>query len=393
MPHNEQAPFFCTEPYQQCPSKLIPVQEFCSLLVPNNPSKTKILSKNLYGYISANCKMSPYYSVTSEYLLNFTNAPDAYMTAVILPPEKIDYHFVKFDEKGKYAIHAGVVTIPARTEEIRAIPKPPRPKRARVFDKSNSMFKNWHEDTPKQLEFILNKDFEYGKLGRMIRSKIEKENIIQLLQKNYLKLKEEFLSIIVKSIYPAISWNDFTTYCQQKEITNKDVTLSVLDRLFITVNATVGGKDEHSTTGGNATRELCRYEFIEILVRIAGAKYKDTGITSFLCESVERFFKELFSIGQLPAIHEFRKKYIWTLPVDDIIRSNREGIKKVFQRYAGIKKYIAPNDAVQLIEKDCGYTIYRPELMKAYGYSKMTIKDELEHLGFLNMNIILNRRL
>jgi len=42
----------------------------------------------------------------------------------------------------------------------------------------------------------------------------------------------------------------------------------MVDRAFIAVNFEVDDIDD------NPNRELCRYEFMEILVRIADAKYK-----------------------------------------------------------------------------------------------------------------------
>jgi hypothetical protein len=54
---------------------------------------------------------------------------------------------------------------------------------------------------------------------------------------------------------------------------DKNISLSTLDRLFIATNVELVDMEE------NPDKELCRFEFLEILVRISGAKYKDTGIT------------------------------------------------------------------------------------------------------------------
>ena len=43
----------------------------------------------------------------------------------------------------------------------------------------------------------------------------------------------------------------------------------------------------------NSERELCRYEFYEILIRIAKAKYKDQGLATTLSESLETLIKDL----------------------------------------------------------------------------------------------------
>jgi hypothetical protein len=45
--------------------------------------------------------------------------------------------------------------------------------------------------------------------------------------------------------------------------------VSTIDQLFVATNLDVLNLED------NPERQLCRYEFFEILVRIAGAKYKD----------------------------------------------------------------------------------------------------------------------
>lgn len=64
-------------------------------------------------------------------------------------------------------------------------------------------------------------------------------------------------------------------------ILDKAITLSTLDRLFIATNVELVEMDE------NPDKELCRFEMLEILVRIAGAKYKDTGTTKTYGEALK----------------------------------------------------------------------------------------------------------
>ena len=61
---------------------------------------------------------------------------------------------------------------------------------------------------------------------------------------------------------------------------SKVLTTSTLDRLFIATNVELVEMDD------NPDKELCRFEMVEILVRIAGAKYKDTGITKTYSEGL-----------------------------------------------------------------------------------------------------------
>lgn len=375
----ETLPHLMCETYDWLPMKLVELPVFCQELCPT--SQAKVTVRNLYGHITGNKKVRPYFSVVNDHVQNLPFSSTVYLTAAILPAKKHDFYFVKPGKEAEQEIFCDSVNVPPREDEIRAIPLPAARKRLRVFDKFTSVFRGWREDTPKFLEVLAKKDLEHTKLARMIKNKIDRENVFALLEKNIDRLKEEFLALIVKSTYPGISWNDFTVYCQQKSMTNSDVTLSVLDRLFITVTTNIeAGKQNYDTS---SNRELCRHEFLEILVRVASAKYKDKGIVKFNYEALELFLAEMLAVSQPPMIHEFRKKYIWTLPVDDILRSNREGVHLVFTRYAGIKRCMSLADATQLIEKDCGFTVHRSEILKAYGYSKMTIRDESEHFSIL----------
>ena len=61
---------------------------------------------------------------------------------------------------------------------------------------------------------------------------------------------------------------------------DKHLNLSTLDRLFITT--CVSG-----TTGiFNAERKLNRFEFLEIIVRMAISKYRDTGYSTSISDAL-----------------------------------------------------------------------------------------------------------
>jgi len=82
------------------------------------------------------------------------------------------------------------------------------------------------------------------------------------------------------SSFPTISMLDFSNLCQQCHILDKFVSVSTLDRLFIATNVELVAMDD------NPDKELCRFEMLEILVRIAAAKYKDPGFESSFASSL-----------------------------------------------------------------------------------------------------------
>lgn len=92
--------------------------------------------------------------------------------------------------------------------------------------------------------------------------------------KNMEVLMAVFKQLISNSNYPQISWNDFTAFGNQLGLFDASFGLSTFDRLFIATNVTLNNKTKPAEA---ATQELRRFEYFEILVRIAGSKYKDKG--------------------------------------------------------------------------------------------------------------------
>ena len=64
-------------------------------------------------------------------------------------------------------------------------------------------------------------------------------------------------------------------------ILDKNVTTQTIDRLFIATNVELVEMDD------NPDKELCRFEMLEILVRIAGAKYKETNVTKTYAQGLQ----------------------------------------------------------------------------------------------------------
>ena len=367
-------PSIFLELYKYKPVELTEMGQFYTQFFPE--IKTKKILRTLYEKMQAKPKFKPYFFINYEIISTLSITSKIYIGVAFLPPIKINSYFLR--PGADSTLYYSINYVSPNTEELRAdFSATVLKKRMRVFNKPSSMFQYWHEDTPKLLAKAFKLDFERCKISRMIRTTIEREEIYNKLFEYYAYIKEEFSSIIVKSSYPHITWNDFTMYTQQKGIISKEISLSVLDRLFITVNVDLDVNDDD----GNPDRELCRSEFLEIIVRIASAKYKDTGKAKFLADAVIEFLHDLTSIGKPQGIHESRVKNIWTLPIDELLRANKDGIKKVFWKYGGMKRYLTLKEAITLIVKECKYNIIENDIVKVYGYSKMTIINEAEKYG------------
>lgn len=68
---------------------------------------------------------------------------------------------------------------------------------------------------------------------------------------------------VSRSSFPNISWIDFSNFCDKCKIFDKNVVIATIDRIFIATNVELEKMDD------NPDKALCRFEFFEILVRIA----------------------------------------------------------------------------------------------------------------------------
>mmetsp|Transcript_24952 Transcript_24952/g.33423 ORF Transcript_24952/g.33423 Transcript_24952/m.33423 type:complete len:94 (+) Transcript_24952:742-1023(+) len=87
---------------------------------------------------------------------------------------------------------------------------------------------------------------------------------------------------------------------------------------------------------------LCRYEFIEFLVRLAVFKYKETmKVTKTAHESFKRIMDE--HIVPFHATHcqdwqLFRNKYLKGTIIDHVMHCNKKGLETIFIKYAQLTK-------------------------------------------------------
>jgi hypothetical protein len=352
---------------------MLPQAAFCKRV---NVSLPQVPIDTLYEELGRHFRMKPQYTVSNELLQKLPLDSQVYLHAAIMPPHKQDCYFM-VTKKGINIFYT-VPMIQPREESIRAPPLPPEAPKVRVFRKGRSVFKNWREDTPKTLLAIRDYDFKKSKLGNMLKSQIERTAVADLLLEHLSRLKEEFLSLIVFSIYPNISWLDFTAYSREHSVVGPTCSLSDIDRLFVAVNADLGAP---TPAGVNPDRALCRYEFLEILVRIASVKYREPKIVSGYADALSLLFQYMFPDKNVHPIQDFRRSHVWILPVDDLLQANRTGLLHVFHDIAGVhKEYILLEAAVQLIVRKCGFQLTEQQVTQAFAFSKMSIICELEEI-------------
>lgn len=147
-----------------------------------------------------------------------------------------------------------------------------------VFMKDRSVFKDFKDDNKPFLKKCFDQDIEYSKIIRVVKNDVDQfEDIKDILFKHYARLNNIFLYYIGISSFPVISMNDFTSWSNKCNfIDGKWINLATLDRILITTNVALHGLIS------SAERDLNRYEFLEIITRLATQLYRE----SKQCETV-----------------------------------------------------------------------------------------------------------
>lgn len=111
---------------------------------------------------------------------------------------------------------------------------------------------------------------------------------------------------------------------------DKNLTSTDIDRIFIATNY-----DEEDLED-NDDNSLCRYEFAEIIVRMAKVKYFDKGHLPTVHESLNELLKRYIipNSGMKINSQPFRDECLWTLEVDDMIKANLTAIDNLYKRFA-----------------------------------------------------------
>ena len=155
-----------------------------------------------------------------------------------------------------------------------------------------------------------------------------------------------------------------------------------MDRVFVATNY------EEVDLENNDDNSLCRYELMEIIVRLAKIKYLEKAKCDSFAEATRRIIVDSILPNQRNhmLLQEWREQRLWNLECDDLLKVNRAAIDQLYAeakgRYTKNSSALVLKDAVELL-KLAGYT--GPENEKfgtiAYALSKMTIIDEMEHFG------------
>lgn len=285
-----------------------------------------------------------------------------------------NYDVVRF--KGSNAF-MNKITVPKRLERINLFTLGRNLALAndQKFIKEKSVWKTYQDDEPEHLLKCLEQDLAFGKIQRLTKEDFPK--LKAALLNDYLQLKNIFTQLAVQSSYPVISWNDYSFFVNRSKIPDKKVNISEIDRALIGTNFSQNG------IKNSAEKELHRYEFLEVIIRLGQLKYLTTKIAKDFVEAYQMLVKDIFQYNPKVEGLSFRLKQMYTLKCDELFRKNEEPIKQLEEPFfTPAKKFLTIQDVIKVAEKS-EIKVSQVKLTAFYAESLSTRIDTLTDLSVM----------
>ena len=148
----------------------------------------------------------------------------------------------------------------------------------------------------------------------------------------------------------------------------------------------------------NDDNALCRFEFMEMLVRIAKGKFIDYGSETSLSAALERLIQEyVLPMGpRLVPWNSFRVEQMHANEVNDLLEVNLGGLRKLFDALARSKNWVRKRNLLEFYNtpkepsvdqivaalKGLIPDVFEKEILQAFYLSKMTVAKESEHCEY-----------
>ena len=158
------------------------------------------------------------------------------------------------------------------------------------------------------------------------------------------------------------------------------MNLACLDRQFIATN--VPGKENKYKNG--AERELHRYEFLEVNVRLSLSKYKEPKVVPTLSEAFDKIMTEDVTPNNTAVDgYNFREEHMYNLKCDEIFKKNESVIMKLFESHLNPNKRFITLEECRTLLKASDMNINDFKVSPCYAESMMSRIDTLSDLSSL----------
>ena len=221
-------------------------------------------------------------------------------------------------------------------------------KEIRHFHFGSSVYKNFKLDNKRVIDEAFEHDKKLTKLPKFIKDPEDLDNTFNVFKKNYGALKNQFVSQIANpKSYPVIDWLDFVEACDKWGIIDKYLTSQDIDRIFIATNF------EEEDLEENDDSSLCRFEFMEIMARMAKIKYVEKKFEENVSDALERLLRNYILPNTIEHMEwqPFREQYLWNLDLDDLFKANTPSIQILFKKYLKLnQKHLSLEDLLSMVK-------------------------------------------
>ena len=270
---------------------------------------------------------------------------------------------------------------------VRIRPKTP-------WDFNKSIFAPYKSDNSDILNQWFEIDWENSKTSKLVKE--EESEIKEYLRSIYRNIREwyKFYAGILPS--NQVFWISKTLFNEiinsiNPPIVDSNLSLAAIDLEFITtMSGNRGGKL-------NPTRDLIRYQFLEIFVRLAIHKYYKTKICKSKLESIQRFFgSDLKEFLNKFNSYEWREQKYFCEEVEFILKEYKEELDELFRCYSGRytmpskPKFVSLEEFTEMVSNSgiLKLNITNKDIGKYFNLSIETQPDELGNERHMQMFIL-----
>ncbi|CAD8165096.1 unnamed protein product [Paramecium pentaurelia] len=302
-------------------------------------------------------------------------------------------HFQLMDKKEMKALTS---VLPRTPDPIYIPPKLKKQKRIWSFPIS-IWFKDFRFENEEFLRKCFEKDWSCSKISKVVKNPDEFNEVKNLLWKDYKMIKETYKwysSYNPSGDVWSISSNVITDFSSTTELVdNKTFKLSDLDLKFI---ATCAASIEYKGNYRNPERALCRYQFMEFLVRVSDDKYLKQKQANNMVDSVQMILDQCRPIMQQYNAQKWRDERYFNEQCDDCLKYYKTLLNYVYNRYSikkvkpGQKKFMCLDELHEI----CGQAgLFDEKFVDrdadlAFNLSMMLQIDELESDRIFQMTFV-----
>ena len=170
--------------------------------------------------------------------------------------------------------------------------------------------------------------------------------------------------------------NDFTSFSHTTKILDGEIiNLAALDLIL------VASCVSHHQYVQSATLDMTRYEFMEMIVRVAQDRYRATKVCRTLCDAIQKTLDDLIypNAKNMDGEH-FRRYYCYNIKTNEILKKNEGKIKYLYDSFTHAKKKFVTMPECQAFVRKVNLNSSEMMVGAIYAESMMTIIDTIRDL-------------